>query len=186
MQNVKQLNITQSKYFALPRVQMVINSTNDNFLDIEVETFNMTEDKYEYLYNLDLYAKAFKDYDDDEQPRWSEVQPSILQGYGRIIHYEALGFDETTGEPNPKDFTKNRLISITEGYFVKGKLHGYGRIMEKDKVIAGFFKEGKMNGKCIIYNFIPDSIPVEGIWENNELIYEDQNITDFTSNENGN
>ena len=60
---------------------------------------------------------------------------------------------------------------------------GYGRVIKSDEVYAGFFENNKLEGKGIVFNMLPDSIPADAIWEEGELIYGDQDITDFTNNE---
>jgi len=55
-------------------------------------------------------------------------------------------------------------------------------VYKEDKVFAGFFKNGNLNGKGIVYSMVPNSIPADAIWNNGELIYADQNIIDFTTN----
>jgi len=61
-------------------------------------------------------------------------------------------------------------------------LTGYGKVYKQGKVSAGFFENGNLNGKGIVYSMTPNSIPADAIWDNGEVISPDQDIIDFTTN----
>lgn len=63
----------------------------------------MTADKYEFLNSVAIMGDAYDRYEDDEQPKWHNVQKAITKGFGRIVHYQALAYNEDDGlfEPDP-------------------------------------------------------------------------------------
>jgi len=61
----------------------------------------MTDEQYELLNNVAIAGASYPDYIDDEQPMWKNIGP-LCTGYGRMIHYLALGFSEDKDfQPDP-------------------------------------------------------------------------------------
>lgn len=56
---VAQLNTSMTGYFELPRVQMIIEDIDNHFMDIQIESFNMTDEQYELLNNIKIAGEAY-------------------------------------------------------------------------------------------------------------------------------
>lgn len=149
MNDVTHVKEMQHGYFNITNVQHSSDETSQ-FYNIEFQGYNLTDMKYDILDDYNITSQSGDTYADDEQPEFEDIE-SWINGYGRITYFSAYGYDSTTWEPNPADIANNFVKQIREGRFVNGKLTGYGRIIESNRVMVGFFDEGSLYGTGIIF-----------------------------------
>lgn len=144
----------------------------------------MTAEQYELLNNIAIAGSAYENYELDEQPMWKNVGP-LCNGYGRMIHYIAYADSGEARDfkPDATQYTKNKIVAIREGYFQNGNLHGYGKVYKDNEVYAGFFENNLLQGKGVVYPLTPNSLTVNAIWDEGQIIHGDYDITDFTTND---
>lgn len=116
----------------------------------------------------------------------SKIQ-TLLNGYARIIIYEAHTPMNSTYLPDPKieydprvNYHKNKILEIREGQFFNGMLNGYGRVFESDgSAKIGFFHFDKDFGKMMFFE--NGFLLKEGIVHSNGE-FQKMKITDFIIN----
>lgn len=106
----------------------------------------------------------------------------MLAGVGRAYQF----FNKFANKPeliNFNDPKQNLVWSIFEGQLGEGVGHGFARILYADsaKSYIGYYKKGVKNGKGIQY-FKSGSVQAEGLWCENDAIYQQKSIDSFLEN----
>lgn len=84
-------------------IRNVLHSKS-SYSDVWIQANNLTHEQKLSLLVWHASSDLNVPYTDDEQPTWEEMEP-MLNGYGRIIDFNAAGGNEETNwETSPFDF----------------------------------------------------------------------------------
>ena len=105
-----------------------------------------------------------------------------MKGVGRAYQF----FNKFHNKPdliNFNDPKQNLVWSVFEGQLGEGVGHGFARILYADsaKSFIGYYNNGIKNGKGIQY-YKSGAIQAEGLWCENDAIYQKKPITSFLEN----
>ena len=87
---------------------------------------------------------------------WGQINPltSDLEGFGKYL-YPCGGIEtglEISYLDHPEELPKVKQYSYYEGRFKNSRFHGPGRLFEPNKIIAGYWKQGVVEGKAVLKN----------------------------------
>jgi len=90
---------------------------NTYFLDIHMQVFNLTEEQMNFLDDLEKNIPWKPEmFNFTELPIWHNIKP-LLNGYARIIEFQAFDESDMDFMPYPLNKAKNMIISMKEGTF---------------------------------------------------------------------